>query len=235
MLAGRLVLISTMKYVYSLWFVGSSILIEYIQYSQYHGSQGTGLKETLAVTPENGAPIVVDPLVAQAGIHQDPPNHHNQQEQGKAADLEQEHTTIDPGRPEPGRNIFAGDGENEKAKSDNVGVPSDEGDAKKEISSVNVPAPTTEIKVEGKEGLKGEKEDDRGTQSTEGEGKVTMAMAADGATERKKTPETEKEAEEAEQGEADGKKDRPLVGPHDEAGEEAERVAEELFGDDSDE
>ena len=92
--------------------------------------------------------------------------------------------------------------------------------------------------------LKREKEEDKGKQFSEG-GKVTVGMFATGATEKKKSPETDKEALGTEDGvdgaKMDGKdkdsdpQDRPAVGPHDEAGEEAERVAEELFGDYEDE
>jgi hypothetical protein len=120
----------------------------------------------------------------------------------------------------------------------------DEDGSKKEISSVNVPAPTTEIKEEGGGELKKEKEEDKEKKISEG-GKATVGMFATGATERKKSPETDKEAQGTEDG-VDGEKmdgkdkdsgpqDRPAVGPHDEAGEEAERVAEELFGYDEDE
>jgi hypothetical protein len=110
---------------------------------------------------------------------------------------------------------------------------------------VNVPVPTTEIKEEGGGKLTQETEEDKGKQSTEGEGQLPIGMFATGATERKKSPETDRKVQEAEGGvdgeKMDGKdkdsgyRDRPAVGPHDEAGEEAERVAEELFGDDEDE
>lgn len=165
--------------------------------------------------------MVVDDKVAQAGInnHQPLPPHqdpiHNGNEQGQGLQ-ENPNTIIDLGKPEPGRDIFA-KVENEGVKSDTKPVPvhHDVG-GEKEISSVNVPVATTVPDEQG-----GTKEDKKeGSDKVGGESTTTTNA---------EVKEKEKEKEEVKAG-----YERPM-GPLDEVGEAAEKAAEELFGNDSDE
>jgi hypothetical protein len=231
-------------------------LIILLQYSQYATSASTSSKDAFATVAGNdhGA-VVVDEKVAQAAApdnnantnNQDSAQHQGQGEppaaqgQGGAGEPnanENVNTIIDPGKPEPGRDIFAQ--VEAKIKSDTLVAHQkydEAGEDAKEISSVNAPpvattkpngeGGATERDAQDKEGEKDGKQKQRG-------GGDTVATVP-GATTKVEGKTKEEEPPKAET------KEEPVgglerqMGPHDEAGEAKEKAAEELFGDDSDE
>lgn len=211
----------------------------------------------------NEGPLVVDSEVVRAK-----PNVHHQdavdaQGQGRAAPPaavhqlfnvdEDTNTIIDPGKPEPGRDIFAnGRGE---VQSGTVPPPARKaGGAEevKQISSVFVVAQNVEVErgLTDQDEEEGRKEDGKG---------FTVAMDLNGGTGTGPHSSKEREPENDDESPKEESKfwtePRPLseevlaaaavveaaagleipMGPHDEAGEVREKVAEELFGDDVDE
>lgn len=97
----------------------------------------------------------------------------------------------------------------------------EEGGEGKEISSVNLPVVTTGAESEGSTTTVEEEEKKREEDKSELE---SVSRSTTTQVEEVKKVETQ----------GGGVQDFPM-GPHDEAGEAAEKVAEELFGDDSDE
>jgi len=215
---------------------------------------GIGVSPAAVVpAPGNGGPLVVDPEVARANVHhQDAADAQGQGQVAAPAAVNQRvsadknsNTIIDPGRPEPGRDIFAnGEGE---VQSGTVLPPAHKAGVDEEvkvISSVLVIAQNEE---------EGRKEDGRG---------FTVAMDLNGGmgTAPNRPKEIRKPENDAESPEGESKiwtEEQPSeevlataaaaeaeaaatglefpMGPHDEAGEVREKVAEELFGDDVDE
>lgn len=224
--------------------------------------------------PGNEGPLVVDPEVVPANIH---PDVHHQiaaadvQGQGQVAAPavvnqlvnadENINTIIDPGKPEPGRDIFANGGG--EVQSGTVPPPAHNkagaAEEVKVISSVLGGAQNGEVErgLVDRDEEEGRKEDGReytvatdlnlngGTHRPKGIGK--LENDAESSKDESKfwteqqfsedvpaaaVAETEATVAEAE-AEAAGL-ELPM-GPHDEAGEVREKVAEELFGDDVDE
>jgi len=224
---------------------------------------GIGVSPAAVVpAPGDGGPLVADPEVARANVqpdvhHQDAADAQGQGQVAAPAAVNQRvnadentNTVIDPGKPEPGRDIFAnGEGE---VQSGTVLPPVYKAGVAEEvkvISSVLVVAQNVEAEEEGRG------EDGRG---------FTVAMDLNGGTgtgpnriKEIRKPENDAEslkgeskfwteqqssekvlagaaAAEAEAEAAAAGLEFPM-GPHDEAGEVREKVAEELFGDDVDE
>ncbi|KAJ3560685.1 hypothetical protein NP233_g10676 [Leucocoprinus birnbaumii] len=261
---------------------------EYAQYSakSMSATKDIGIGTSPAIVPPVGqggpinggrggpGPLVVDEKVAQANVE-------NLQKQNQAAAQDfahnngdgDVHTVIDPGRPEPGRDIFAGEGGEVKSDTlavnsphhekqggggggDEVGAGGEEGEGgEKEISSVNVHAVTTGTERDAAEEKERERERKEESTVARGLGGGTASTFVSTTTRypaKEAPPHAEevlpaKEEEEVKVEEKVEKKDEqqePSVdtdeieipmGPHDEAGEAREKVAEELFGDAEDE
>ncbi|KXN91163.1 Dolichyl-phosphate-mannose--protein mannosyltransferase 1 [Leucoagaricus sp. SymC.cos] len=235
----------------------------YNDYSQYTSSSLSTSRDFSASTPATATALVVDEKVAQANVaHQQenpvPQGQAQLQEQAPppaqgqpiAIDVgnnqkENVNTIIDPGKPEPGRDIFAkveGDIKSHTAQQVHV----DNGEkVDKEISSVNVP-PVATTKPEGEAGTaerdaKDQEKDEvkrNDVTAAIGAGSGTAKSVEEAKTKKEKEESVVKEEtatqtsseEDAATKEGAGH-ERPM-GPHDEAGEAREKVAEELFGDD---
>ena len=221
--------------------------------------------------PENEGPgpHIVDPEVIEANIYRNAQDQDPADAQRAAPAIvnvnnqltnanENTNTIIDPGKPEPGRDIFANVGD-EVRSGTTFAVPplplvhkagvaeANEGEeVMKEISPVNVNVPVVTQDVEVERGLV-DKDEIEGKE--EGGNQITVAMDLSGAgfnspKENKLHNDAEASKEESkiwteQQSEEVGAAavtglEIPM-GPHDEAGEVREKVAEELFGNDVDE